>query len=427
MNYVTDSESMVDMIKNPDVFRSAGSSSVLEAVFSKDTMLLLDGPDHTKSRGELAPAFSAKLFPFYLDIIRTQVEKTWAIVEKTVATKGKVLLDPMFRNQYLSIIVKMSTGIDMDTEYASTIRKKFLLLQKGFFSPNFGPIWDTAMRSKREVLEILENVILENLEKNADIIERLRSYGDKLSHEGSKDIVKGEVNMLLIMTAFSDLKTGKGQNNDPNTIARISSLLLSVWFAGYATTAATTTAASLQLGFEKSIWDPLQEEQDRIVSEAESKEVTYDQILSKMPLLESFITEILRLYPAIIGASRKASQDINVLGHYVEAGSIIFFDFISAMRDERMYEDPHTLKVDRFVKEKGKTPAPRIFTFGTPGSPHFCLGAALAGVLMKTTFSVLLREYKMELDPRQSREYTLVPEIVPKSKVVVRCFERRNP
>ncbi len=374
----------------------------------------------------LAPAFSAKLFPFYLDIIRAEVGKCWAYVEKTVATEGKVLLDPTFRDLYLSIMVKLSSGIDIDTEYTSAIRQKVLLLQKGFVSPNFGPIWDTAMSSKRELLDMFEKVILENLEKNADLIEKLRMYGEELSYEGSKDIAKGEVSMLPVVIAYSDLKSGKGQMNDLNTIQAMSRLLLFLLTAGYTNTAPTTTAASLPLGFEKSIWDPLQAEQDRIVSEAGSKEVTYEQIISKMPLLESFITEVLRIYPSSPGVHRITSQDINVLGHHVKAGSIIFFDFISAMRDGRIYEDPHTLKFDRFVKEKGKTPAPRILTFGAPGSPHFCLGAALSGVLIKTTFSVLLREYKMELDPGQSREYALVPKIVPKSKVVVRRFEKRS-
>ncbi len=133
------------------------------------------------------------------------------------------------------------------------------------------------------------------------------------------------------------------------------------------------------------------------------------------------------MHPAIPGMSRKTTKDLEILGHYVKAGSIVSCDFSSAMRDEAMYPDPDIVKVDRFVKKQGKPSPPRVVSFGGPGSPHYCIGAALSKILMKTTLAVLLREYRLEMDPKQSREYTKVPDEAPKSKVIVTSAWKRSP
>lgn len=67
-----------------------------------------------------------------------------------------------------------------------------------------------------------------------------------------------------------------------------------------------------------------------------------------------------------------------------------------------------------------------MVTFGGPGSPHFCLGGALAMGLMKTTLAVLLGVYEFVLCPQQSRKYSSIPGNVPQSNVAVQKLVRRE-
>lgn len=275
-------------------------------------------------------------------------------------------------------------------------------------------------------MKILKDLVIRNLQQKKETIEKLREYGDNLSFMGSKDIAKGDVNVLLIAIARSTLKPGYDQENDPAVIDSLVNLMLLLWFAGYATSAVTSACASFEMGMDRDIWDRLVEEQDELVREAGTTEVSYDQVKGNMPLLNSFINEILRTHPAAGGALRVPTKDVEILGKRVKAGEKIFLDFKGAMRDPRMYPDPNVIKIDRFVKKPGEKPAPRVISFGVPGSPHYCLGAALSMVLMKTTFAVLLREYKLELDPNQSRGYAVVPDDSPKSKVIVQSMQKRS-
>ncbi len=335
------------------------------------------------------------------------------------------MLDPVFRKHYLSIIVEMTTGIDMDSEMASFISSKFFTLTFAFFSPPFGPVWDKGMKARDEVLEILKDVVKRSLSENKDTIEKLREYGENLCFQGSKDIREGEVNVLLIAIANSSLKTGDDEESDHDVIEDLANLILLLWFAGYATSAATSSCAAFEMGMDREIWNKLLEEQERIIAAAGDKEVQYSQVTSKMPLLDSFITEMLRMHPAAGGVLRVATRDVSILGRYVKAGEKLFLDFMGSMRDPHMYPDPDTVVIDRFVKKEAKPSPPRVIAFGGPGSPHYCLGAALAKVLMKTTLSVLLRNYLVEMDPNQSKRYTIIPDATPASNVVVQKFEKR--
>ncbi len=282
------------------------------------------------------------------------------------------------------------------------------------------------MAAKEDLLRILEDVVEKALKENRGTIGKLREYGDKLNYLASKDIVKGDVNVLLIAIASSSHMIGKGEEEDRETIKSLAVQMVLLWFAGYATSAATTACCAFEMGWDDSIWDRLMAEQDDIVADAGFGDVTYDQVNGSMPLLESYITEIVRLYPAASGINRRADKDVVVLGRLVRAGESLMLEFPGAMRDERIYETPDTVIIDRFLKEKNVSPPPKIACFGSPGSVHYCLGAALAKVFMKTTLAVLLRKYRFRLDPKQSRAYTTAPEFTPKSKVVVNYFGKRK-
>ncbi len=426
VHVVTDLQAIVDIQKDPEIFRSKGNFDVMEALFGSDVMTQIDGAHHASVRNTVAAAFAPALFPYFFDRILDRVHKTWRAVKRDVERKGRTKLDPIFRKHYLSIIVEMTTGIDMEPEIASFLQKRFFTLATAFFSPRFGPVWENGLKAQREIVAVLERVFKRNLSEKKDILEKLREYGENLAYQGTKDIRKGDVNVLLIAMANSDLKTGADEANDPDVVKKLMSLMLLLWFAGYATSAATSSCAAFEMGMDPNIWSTLEAEQNAIVAAAGSKDVTFEQVTSMMPLLDSFLTEMLRMHPAVIGVARVVAKDLNLLGHYVKAGDKVFLDFMAAMRDHRMYPDADKLIVDRFVRKPGKPSPPRVVSFGGPGSPHYCLGAALAKVLMKTTFAVLLREYHVEMDPKQSKKYGFIPDETPVSKVVVQKFEKRE-
>ena len=425
--YIVDHALINDVMKNNELFTNAGALDTVASLFGYDAIIASDGDEHERLRSSVAPAFAPSLFPYYFNYVRRRVEKAWENVAKKAAVNDVIELNPEFPALYISIIVELTTGIDMDGVESERIRRCFKDIQAGIFTFQFGPTWNKAVSSRNEAMKVIANVVLENLATKADIIERLRERGEDLLKDGTKLIRSGDVNVLLILIANSSLSTEPNADNDNEVVMALCRMILSIWFGGYSTAAALSACTMFEIGMKDDIRSKLVAEQDVIVAAAgNDTTVTYQQTQADMPLFESFMMEMLRVHPPIGAMPRQAMKDVEILGHYVPEGSILSCDYYAAQRDAAIFSEPHTVKIDRFLKGSGEAKVASMISFGSPGSVHYCIGAAMAKMFVKTTFGTLLRDYVYTLKPGQSTEFTSLPECLPASGLLVDSFKRRE-
>jgi cholest-4-en-3-one 26-monooxygenase len=93
------------------------------------------------------------------------------------------------------------------------------------------------------------------------------------------------------------------------------------------------------------------------------------------------IDEILRFTPPVMYFRRNVTQDFEYKGHQFVDGDKVSLWYISANRDEDVFEDPHSFNVYR-------NPNPHV-AFGG-GGPHHCLGIHLAKMEMKVLYEELV-------------------------------------
>jgi cytochrome P450 len=106
-------------------------------------------------------------------------------------------------------------------------------------------------------------------------------------------------------------------------------------------------------------------------------------------LLPTAVEEMLRWTSPIMHMARVASRDVDIRGQRIRAGEKVVLWYPSANRDEAVFAAP-----DRF--DIGRHPNPHL-AFGL--GQHFCLGAGLARVQMRTLFAALIeRRVTIELD-----------------------------
>ncbi len=103
--------------------------------------------------------------------------------------------------------------------------------------------------------------------------------------------------------------------------------------------------------------------------------------------LPNAIEEVLRFSPPVMQFCRTATEDLTLRGVDIAAGDKIYMSYISANRDEDVFEDP-----DRFDILRDN--ADKHLAFGT--GAHFCLGASLARLQLRCVLHEL---------------YTQIPEI----------------
>ncbi|MBT3563596.1 MAG: cytochrome P450, partial [Gammaproteobacteria bacterium] len=111
---------------------------------------------------------------------------------------------------------------------------------------------------------------------------------------------------------------------------------------------------------------------------------TWEQLKSDPDkYLRTFIEEVLRLESPVQCLLRMATEEVEISGAKLPAGAVIAVRYASANRDERRFDEPEQLDLDR-VK-----PATHL-AFGS--GAHHCLGAPLARRELWWGFKVLTEE-----------------------------------
>jgi cytochrome P450 len=98
-------------------------------------------------------------------------------------------------------------------------------------------------------------------------------------------------------------------------------------------------------------------------------------------LLTSAAEEMIRWVSPVKEFMRTASEDSVVGGVEIAAGESLYLAYLSANRDEAVFEDPFRFDVGRMPNKH------LAFGFG----PHFCLGAQLARMETRALFTEIVR------------------------------------
>jgi cholest-4-en-3-one 26-monooxygenase len=94
------------------------------------------------------------------------------------------------------------------------------------------------------------------------------------------------------------------------------------------------------------------------------------------------VEEFLRWGTPVMYFRRTAQHDLELHGQSIKEGDAVTIWYMSANRDESVFEDPFRFDVERSPNEH--------IAFGG-GGPHFCLGANLARMEIQVMFEELLR------------------------------------
>ncbi|OBK31557.1 cytochrome [Mycobacterium asiaticum] len=114
-------------------------------------------------------------------------------------------------------------------------------------------------------------------------------------------------------------------------------------------------------------------------------------LLAEHPeLAPQAVEELIRHTPIVFAAIRIATEDIQLGGVVIPAGTVVIANTASANRDETVYQHPEKLDITR--NQLAATP-PAMLTLG--GGVHYCLGAHLARVELSEALCVLTRRMKV--------------------------------
>ena len=178
------------------------------------------------------------------------------------------------------------------------------------------------------------------------------------------------------------------------TADQVTGIFISMMFAGHHTTSTTASWMVIELLRRPEQLAKVLEETDRL--NADGEEVSY-QVLREMPWLEAALKETLRLHPPLILLLRVAKVDFEVQGIAIKAGQMVGASPWVSNRIAEAFVDPNQFESERYIDPRSEDELNPWNWIPFGAGRHRCVGAAFAMMQLKAIFTVLLRDWSLEL------------------------------
>ena len=217
--------------------------------------------------------------------------------------------------------------------------------------------------------------------------------------------------------AHPDASTMNGQimsalRDNPRRLLRDE--VISLYFAGFETTARTMTFLTHLLGRHPHLIAPLRAE-----ARAFARPDGGLAVLKQLPLACEVVNETLRLYPPVAMLARQPANDCVIGGYPIKAGSLIILVPFLAQRDPRFWPSGDAFAPDAANPlQKRLTHKGAFVPFG--GGPRICLGKHFAMVEMAVATALLVSRFDWEITDKSEPDLAFNGTIRPKKPLLAR-------
>uniref|UniRef100_A0A8W7NZQ3 Cytochrome P450 n=1 Tax=Anopheles coluzzii TaxID=1518534 RepID=A0A8W7NZQ3_ANOCL len=223
--------------------------------------------------------------------------------------------------------------------------------------------------------------------------------------------------------AFLDLLIEASQDGTVLSHEDIREEVDTFMFEGHDTTSAAISWILLLLGTEPTIQDRIVEEIDQIMGGDRERFPTMQE-LNEMKYLEACIKEGLRLYPSVPLIARRLTEDVDIDGYVLPAGTTAMIVVYQLHRNPEVFPNPDKFNPDHFLPENCRGRHPYAYIPFSAG-PRNCIGQKFAVLEEKSIISAVLRRYRVEAVDRREN-LTLLGELIlrPKNGLRIRIARR---
>jgi sterol 14-demethylase len=335
-------------------------------IFGKDIAYATTEERMSEQLDLVTPALSERRLRTYVDFIKEEVESYisgWG-------NEGTIDLVTLGNELTVFIASRCLIGREFRQNLSSEFAHLYHDLEGGlnligFFWPNLPlPAFKRRDRARVRMVELISKIIAERKAKG----------------------IEGEDFLQTLMTArYAD---GKGLSDD-----NITGLLLTLIFAGQHTSAVLAAWTGVELLTHPVYLERVLEEQDQVLANQRS---SFDA-LRQMVLLDRAVKESERLHPPLILLMRKIAREFSYKQYRMPTGWLAMVSPAVSHRLPEVFTEPDRFDPERFApgREEDKKARFSLITFG--GGKHACIGMTFAYLQIKTIWSVLLRQFDLEL------------------------------
>lgn len=336
-------------------------------------MIISNGEDHKRQRRAAQPAFAPKRIDGYCEMfVRHAQEAMEAWGSGGEYDIDSEMLRLAMKNLCEALFNADATGISRRAEEALPIAIELLTKDSDLWLPL--PSWLPTRhnRKKGEVIRTLTDIALK-------FAEDWRRAG----------VDRGDLLSMLMLA--------RDEKGRPIEQAELRDHLVTMFAAGYETTAFTLIWAWILIAQHPSVEAALHEELDRVLG---GRAPTVED-LPKLTYASMVLKETLRLYPAAwVLALREPAEDVEMGGYRLRKGGFLFISPYIIQRDPRFFADPERFLPERFTPgAEREIPRGAYLPFGL--GPRVCIGQSFSSTEALLVLATLAQRYRVSLIPGQ--------------------------
>jgi cytochrome P450 family 110 len=365
----------------PDLLDAGRANVIVKPLVGERSVLLLDGPRHTRERKLMMPPFHGERMQSYADVMRAATDE----VVGRWRSDAPFQLHSQMQEITLEVIIRAVFGMG-DGEQLQTLRDRLRrLLDIGanslfllFFSNDsaeeitpqklkwyqraLGPLspWVRWVELKEEVDRLLMGEIRRRRDSGAmgeDILSLLLSARDEAGAAMTDEELHNEMMTLVV--------------------------------AGHETTATALTSVMFQVLSHPEVLARMEEELAKVVGDGP---LTAKHV-SQLEYLDAVTKEGQRLNPVLPMVARVLRRPARFGNFDLPAGTVVCPCIYLTHRRPDLYPEPERFNPDRFLERK---PGPyEYFPFG--GGNRRCIGMAFAQFEMKVVLAEVLLRARLKL------------------------------
>ncbi|KAF7376891.1 Cytochrome P450 [Mycena sanguinolenta] len=392
---ISDPLALGHIIKSPNFHHAQRKAEANIALYGARSIPSLQGEEHRRLRAGLSVGFTAAAVSEY----QTALERIAAKAsDELEASSGTVInVCPMLGNAALSAAVELTFGGgELDEELVGDILK----IMPRWPGQSKSEILIDGIGARFPIFFRAATLYLRSFKLLRQVQAQAIRVGRQILREKAAAMESGSVDMGhdLYSRLLSNTSGNKRKLTEDEITAQTSILLV----AGHETTATTLAFGLLELARNPEFQQRLREELN-----TRQGNIAYDSL----PLLNAFVKEVLRVYPAGAMRERVALRDdiiplseeiVTTTGQHITQISIRKGDHValalasyqrlpSLWGDDADVFNPYRWIEDRVHQGEAIGPYANLLSFF--GGPHVCPGWRFAVLEMQVILSALIRKF----------------------------------
>ncbi len=365
-----------DILTAPATLCRAPLPNPIEPVVGQNSLILLSGEAHRRTRSILMPPFRGELMRSYVDLIADATKDEIAALQPG----DRLLVGEAAQGITLDVVIRVVFGVTDRARRAEYARVTTELLRSGSAPLMLVP-W-----LRREIAGRGPWARLVGFRAQLD-----RLLSEQIEERRARHQHGGDV-MELILTATDD---------DGNTLRddALRDQLRTMLAAGHETSSTSLAWALYHIHRDDSIRSRLIEELAGAATPGE---------IAALPYLGAVIQETLRMHPTVPIVLRRLTGPLTVAGVPCSAGDVVGIALSALHFNPAVWNDPDSFDPDRFLNRR---PSPFEYApFG--GGYRRCIGAAFAQTELAVAIGTILNTVELHAPAREQHRTT--PRAVPR-------------